>query len=230
MKFPSGILVNRLPLLLGILILLLAVATAGGPNAQAKSVLHVPADFDTIQEAVEAANPNDTIQVAPGTYNENVLIDGKSNIQVRGANSLLQGDQEGIGISIVESDHILVQGFIVDGFHTGVVLNGTHDSRIHNVETRNNVSPTHTRSEAIANHDGLQLIGAHRNLITNVFAHDNGHNGISVKGSSVDNTLRGNTGNDNGKHPSMVDAPAGCGIQISRGGTIGGLSGRNAQR
>lgn len=205
--------------LLSILIWLLA---SGVQVTEAKrSVHHVPKDFATIQEAVDAASSGDIIQVARGVYSGPVLIDGKSGLRLFGRNSVLQGSQADVGIMVVNSDRIRIQGFIVDGFHTGIVLNGTDDSRIHNVETRNNVNPTHTRSEAIANHDGLQLIASDNNLITNVFAHDNGHNGITLKDGSSNNILRGNTTNDNGKHPSMVDSPAGCGVQISRGGTTG---------
>ena len=204
--------------LLSILIWLLG---SGVQVTEARSVLHVPKDFATIQEAVDAAGSGDIIQVARGTYAEPVVIDGKTGLRLYGRNSVLQGSQEQTGIMIVDSDRIRIQGFIVDGFHTGIVLDDTHGSRIHNVETRNNVNPAHSRSEAIANHDGLQLIASHNNLITNVFAHDNGHNGITLKGGSNNNILRGNTTNDNGKHPSMVASPAGCGVQISRGGTTG---------
>ena len=45
--------------------------------------LHVPAQYATIQAAVDAASSGDTIQIAPGTYNERVAISGKS-IVLRG--------------------------------------------------------------------------------------------------------------------------------------------------
>ena len=43
--------------------------------------LKVPADYDTIQEAINAANPQggDTVLVAPGTYEENITL---SNIML----------------------------------------------------------------------------------------------------------------------------------------------------
>src|SRR6516162_7574446 len=40
----------------------------------------VPQDFHTIQAAVNAANPGDTIKVAPGTYHETVLIQKTLNL------------------------------------------------------------------------------------------------------------------------------------------------------
>ena len=184
-----------------------------GPTG-AKGLLRVPQDFSTIQAAVDAAGPRDIIQVAQGTYKENVLIEGKSDIQLRGKNTVLQGSGVGIGISIVGSDYIQVQGFIVDGYSDGIILDDTHYSRIHNIETRNNDIEKDTTPEAF-NHNGLTLIGSDNNLITNVFALRNGHNGIWLKGGSSNNTLRWNTANDNGKNPDILAKSAGCGFQLS---------------
>jgi predicted outer membrane repeat protein len=41
------------------------------------NVWNVPADFPTIQEAINAAGPDDTIEVAPGTYPEFLDMEGK---------------------------------------------------------------------------------------------------------------------------------------------------------
>jgi nitrous oxidase accessory protein NosD len=47
--------------------------------------LHVPADFATIQQAVEAAAPGDTIQIAPGDYFEQIVIGNKGRLTLVGA-------------------------------------------------------------------------------------------------------------------------------------------------
>src|SRR5262249_38567807 len=60
----------------------LAAAAAGQASA-ANGTLVVPRDYPTIQAAVNAAAPGDTLMVRPGTYTEEVVI-GK-DLDLRGA-------------------------------------------------------------------------------------------------------------------------------------------------
>ena len=38
-------------------------------------VIHVPADYSTIQEGIDAASQDDIVVVSPATYQENIVID-----------------------------------------------------------------------------------------------------------------------------------------------------------
>jgi parallel beta-helix repeat protein len=62
------------------------------------SILHVPADYPTIQEAIDAAAVGDQVLVAPGTYPENIDFLGKA-ITVKAAGSVgsaaIDGGQNG---------------------------------------------------------------------------------------------------------------------------------------
>lgn len=52
----------------------MTAGTAGPAQAASHRVLMVPRDFATIQAAVDAAAPGDTVSVSPGTYTEQVVI------------------------------------------------------------------------------------------------------------------------------------------------------------
>jgi pectin methylesterase-like acyl-CoA thioesterase len=43
-----------------------------------------PADFSTIQSAVDAAQPGDTVLIQSGTYRETVLIYNKNDLTLQG--------------------------------------------------------------------------------------------------------------------------------------------------
>jgi parallel beta-helix repeat protein len=60
------------------------------------SVIHVPGDYPTIQEGLNAASPGDTVLVAPGTYYETIEL--KDNVNLVGSgyeNTIIDG--QGIG-------------------------------------------------------------------------------------------------------------------------------------
>jgi parallel beta-helix repeat protein len=195
--------------LLGMFGWLLASPVFGVPEVGAGDVLQVPKDFATIQEAVDAAGLGDIIRVAGGTFSENVLIEDATDLRLYGSKTVLQGGGVGFGIHLLNSSEIRVQGFIVDGYELGVLLENTADSQVHNVETLNNDSP-----DSPMLRDGLALWNSNGNEITNVDAHDNGHNGISLRFGSIGNHLQGNSTNDNGQNATVAASFGGCGIQL----------------
>lgn len=65
--------------------------------------IHVPADFTTIQEAVDHAANNDTILVSPGTYYEHIVIDSKD--LVIASLFLTTGDEDYISQTIIDGSN-----------------------------------------------------------------------------------------------------------------------------
>lgn len=186
-----------LPMILGLLVALMALA---GGVAQASGELEVDKNdpdcnnilgdpFCDIQPTVDAASPGDNIEVEQGTYTENVLIT-TADIRLRGEDATLDGiGVGGIGIHVLNTSGVEIRGFIVEKFDIGIVLENVQYSRLRDIETRFNDDPADGIPVALS-HDGLQVIGSHQNLIRNVFAHHNGHNGFTLKEGSTNNTFK----------------------------------------
>jgi hypothetical protein len=115
----------RMPKLLRSLLVLSALAAAARAD-----VLHVPKDFATIQEAVNAAVADDQIVVAAGSYDEVVVIAGKDHLELRGQGQVfLVGGQALEASLLVDSSsvirlaHLRLQGVAGDA----IALNDSTD-------------------------------------------------------------------------------------------------------
>jgi len=67
-----------------------------GEAPRGSIIFKVPGDFDTIQQAIDAAISGDTVMVAAGTYKENIVM--KSGVSVVGEHAettILDGDKKG---------------------------------------------------------------------------------------------------------------------------------------
>jgi hypothetical protein len=76
--------------------------------------------FDSIQEAVDAARPGETVSVPPGTYMEKVTTTRSGHkgepITITGPESaVLRGNREEYGILRVNHSHVHFRGFTVEG-------------------------------------------------------------------------------------------------------------------
>jgi hypothetical protein len=92
------------------------------PNSLFAADLHVPAQFSTIQGAIDSSNLLDTVLVAPGTYFENLTFAGKS-ITLRSTggaaqtiingSSLTRGPSDGSVLAFEQGESPLA---VIDGF------------------------------------------------------------------------------------------------------------------
>jgi pectin methylesterase-like acyl-CoA thioesterase len=57
-----------------VFMLLVVPAITPAQTSNAASLITVPRDYPTIQSAIDAASPGDTIKVLPGTYTEQLTI------------------------------------------------------------------------------------------------------------------------------------------------------------
>jgi parallel beta-helix repeat protein len=77
-----------------------------------------PADFSKIQDAIDAASPEDVISVKAGTYNENVEVNKKLTLVGEGAEATTINalDQDKHTINVSSSD-VVISGFKISGSH-----------------------------------------------------------------------------------------------------------------
>jgi lysozyme len=138
----------------------------------------VPDDYPTIQKAINAASPGDTIYVRAATYYENVVIN--KTVQFIGENrenTIIDGNGADYVITI-RVDNVVIKGFTIsNGSSTGIYI-----GFFQNVTIQNNNITTN-------GHYGIYLDGSFNTIKNNMVA-NHLSTGISV-GSN--NTLIGNT-------------------------------------
>ena len=213
---------RRIAVLFGVLAAVsVQLVHAQGPGAASRAPLQVPAHFESIQEALEAARPGDVIYVAPGTYCGQVLV-SKSGIRIRqrdaeqGQRPVLSPDCPGksaygfkvAGTAASPVADVEISGFVVDGFGVGILLENAVHSRV----TSNEVSNS-TNASVPGSANGIQLVASSFNEISANFSHDNGHMGIGVRGGAG-NLVSGNRLLDNQKR-----YPSSCSLMLYFGTT-----------
>ena len=143
-----------------------------------------PADFHTIQEAVNASSSGDTVFVWNGTYNENIVIDKPlSLVGENPLNTIVDGNKTGVVICL-NSGNVNVSGFTIkDGGSSGLYIWDGHDCNVHNVIIMNNsdegiacVNSYNCIFENLTtshNTHGIYFGGTYDSKITNVTISDN---------------------------------------------------------
>lgn len=106
------------------------------------ATFNVPLDYSTIQAAVTAADPGDTITVDAGTYMENVVVDRALTLQGAGASStFVDAGNTGAAFQILAND-VTIDGFTVQnggsGLNSGIWMGDPMNVTIsHNTFTNN---------------------------------------------------------------------------------------------
>ncbi len=149
------------------------------------------ADYTSIQAAINAANASDTINVASGTYNENIVVNKSLTIIGAGnANTKIIGVNNNENTVEITSNDVYITGFRIDNtngrtnqFHC-VILNSVSSCTVTNCIIENG-------------ENGLYLISSDSNTISSNTIQINNQKGIRL--SNCDgNTINGNTIQNNG--------------------------------
>jgi len=150
-----------------------------------------PADFHTIQEAINAANPGDTIYVKAGTYYENVVV--KKSISLIGENretTIIDGspitpELDYIIMFLKDVENVYISGFTLRNGPCGIELDHSYNCIItNNIITMNYAG-------------GITLFNSNFNDLTGNLIISNEADGIGIiwsnNNSIVQNTIRNNT-------------------------------------
>lgn len=193
-----------------LLLLSMFGATFTTPVVADPKTIRVPEDYPTIQAAVDAADPGDTIQVASGTYYENVKV-GKSVklvgvgseptiIDGNGTDSVVYVTANNVEISCFIIRNGMLLGGGIGGFFPGIYFYQSNGSTVScNVLSHNYVGISVSGSDNILvsgnvvtdNQYGIRLTSSSGNIIVDNVVTQNWLYGIYLFASD-ENTIVGN--------------------------------------
>ncbi|VVB91260.1 Cell surface glycoprotein [uncultured archaeon] len=162
------------------------------PNTSAPRTITVNAsggaDYTRIQDAVNAASDEDTIAVAAGIYDENVVVNKSIILAGAGAGvTIVRAFDSNNNVFRVTVDNVNISGFTVTGAtYSGILLEGAKHSNI-----SNNIVLNSMRGIDLQPYwSGGYIYSDNNSLVGNIVSNNNV--GINLSLSS-NNTLRGNT-------------------------------------
>ncbi|MCX7766727.1 MAG: hypothetical protein N2246_08515, partial [Candidatus Sumerlaeia bacterium] len=170
------------------------------PLISGARVIYVPADYPTIQQAIDAAVNGDEIIVSPGTYYENINFGGK-DIILRSidptnstvvASTTIHGKQTGsvVTFSGAESPACILSGFTLKfgktNYGAGINGNATQATIQYNIIRFN---------QALNSGGGIYKGNGiiQNNIISDNSASSNGGGLCECNGTIKDNTISGNS-------------------------------------
>jgi parallel beta-helix repeat protein len=174
--------------------------------------IYVPDDYTTIQAAVDAANPGDTIIVKDGTYTENVNVN-KDHLTVQSENgaetTIVQAANPNDHVFSITADSVNIDGFTIRDATEVSAISLYHvkhcnisDNNVMN--NRSGISLQSSSNNAISDNTcnsnamwGIYLHSSNNNMLSGNTCNFNSYCGIQLDTSSSINTLSGNTCNSN---------------------------------
>ena len=115
---------------------LIVCAALAVPASAANLSVGAGAQFTTIQQAVDAAKPGDTVLVAPGTYTENIVVNKPLTIT---GNATVQAADSSKDVFMVTGQGVHIDGLTITGGASGVDVANVSSCVITNIDAQSNV-------------------------------------------------------------------------------------------
>ncbi|NVM24420.1 MAG: right-handed parallel beta-helix repeat-containing protein [Desulfobacterales bacterium] len=137
--------------------------------------LNVPGDYETIQAAIAAAQPGNTVLVASGTYDETIIMKPGVSLQGAGADETTIAGA-GIYVILCEVSDCKIDGFTIKGSQYGIWNVGSSPTITNNTITGNNDSGIYNKDSSLStitnniitgNRKGIENNGASPNISYN---------------------------------------------------------------
>jgi parallel beta-helix repeat protein len=147
------------------------------------TVLKVPEKYATIQAAINAASPGDTVWIAPGIYHESIIINKTITLIGKpGSEPTFDGGGSGIAITIVPSGSgSTIAGIVITSWDQGILLVNASDCRIYDTIM------------SLIGHEGITFEGkdaANNRIYSSIFEYN--AVGFNLASSSHNNTICNN--------------------------------------
>jgi hypothetical protein len=175
--------------------------TLAGQAADGATIRHVPGEYEHIQEAIDAADPYDQIEVAPGTYTEAINFTGKAiRLYSSGGPAVTTIDATGLVSSVVtcnsgEGANTILQGFTITGGKSikgGGMLNDNSSPTVTNcifsMNTATNIGG------GMSNYGGSNPTVTNCNFIDNTAGYGGGMDNTGSSPTVTNCNFIGNTG------------------------------------
>ena len=128
------------------------------------------ADFQLIQDAIDASENGDAILVYEGIYHENIIVSSSVNITGNGSGtSFIRGDGDGTVVTVNASD-VDFRGFHVSGGGSQMLDSG--------ILVRSNMNILSDLNVSGNGYSGILLVDSHENILQGVTCESNGFSGI----------------------------------------------------
>jgi parallel beta-helix repeat protein len=107
------------------------------PSNTNKSIIYVPDDYPTIQEAIDNSKDLDNIIVRPGIYNEHIIIDKELTITGEERNqTIIEGDYAERHIIEIKSNNVHIENFTIQNCnisHSGIRIWTDNNTIVNNI-------------------------------------------------------------------------------------------------